>query len=135
MAAFAALSLLQRTGLSEEVSLPRNITVGRVYPRRTTPLRASSSNRRRSQFNDIYLFLAAEEAASSIRQDRRWWSIHRTGGQEGFLGSKGTAMVSNRSCVSCTRQCGRLRGHAVFENIPCGLQDVPVLVSAHGTGP
>ena len=84
MAAFAALSLLQRTGLSEEVSLPRNRTVGRVYPRRPTPLRASSSNRRRSQFNDIYFLLAAEEAASSIRRDRRWWSIHRTGGQEGF---------------------------------------------------
>ena len=58
MAAFAALSLLQRTGLSEEVSLPRNRTVGRVYPRRPTPLRASSSNRRRSQFNDIYLLLS-----------------------------------------------------------------------------
>ena len=84
MAAFAALSLLQRTGLSEEVSLPRNRTVGRIYPRRPTPLRASSSNRRRSQFNDIYVLLAAEEAASSIRRDRRWWSIHRTGGQEGF---------------------------------------------------
>ena len=84
MAAFAALSLLQRTGLPEEVSLPRNRTVGRIYPLRPTPLRASSSNRRRSQFNDIYLLLAAEEAASSIQRDRRWWSIHRTGGQEGF---------------------------------------------------
>ena len=84
MAAFGALSLLQRTGFSEEVNLSRNRTVGRVYPRRPTPLRASSSNRRRSQFNDIYLLLAAEEAASSIRRDRRLWSIHRTGGQEGF---------------------------------------------------
>ena len=131
MAAFAALSLLQRTGLSEEVSLPRYRTVGR--PPDTVEsfiLQSSSVSIQR------YLFIACCGRSSFVHPTRPTLVVYpqnrRSGG---FLGSKGTAMASNRSCVSCTRRCGRLRGHAVFENIPCGLQDVPVLVSAHGTGP
>ena len=43
---------------------------------------------RLSQCHDLFVFIAAEEAASAMRRERRWWSIHRSGGQLGFWETK-----------------------------------------------
>ena len=55
-------------------------------PLRVLPLyRPSRPSHSHHQFLEL---LAVHEAASSIRLERRWWSIHRVGGAHGFWEEK-----------------------------------------------
>ena len=95
MAAFIALSHLQKSGCADSGWVPRSRRIEKMHAHRPSSsvkysCRSGESclSSRLSQCHDLFAFIAAEEAASAMRRERRWWSIYRSVSQLGFWETK-----------------------------------------------
>ena len=114
----AVFSLLQgHTCSSAERGSIRGRPVYIRSPSRVLPrYRPSRTSHSHHQFLEL---LAVHEATSSIRLERRWWSIHRVGGAHGFWEEKVGQWHRIAQTFPIPRRGRRLFGQTLPQDIPC----------------